>query len=112
MKCCTIKSGELRHQVSLQRKQNNSDGVGGSIITWSEYATPWCKISPKSGGEKLYLGRLDAQGLSSVVMRYRADIVESDKLVFKDQEFQIRSIINVEEMNRFTELLIERGVAQ
>jgi len=55
---------------------------------------------------------LDAQGLSSVVMRYRADIVETDKLVFEGQEFQIRSIINVEEMNRFTELLIERGVAQ
>lgn len=112
MKCCDIKAGDLRNQVSLQRKQNNSDGAGGSIITWLEYATPWCKITPKTGGEKLYLGRLDAQGLSSVTMRYRADIVASDKLVFKGQEFQIRSIINVEERNKYTELLIERGVTQ
>jgi len=112
VKCCDIKAADLRHRVSLQRKQNNSDGVGGSTITWVEYATPWCKITPKTGGEKLYLGRLDAQGLSSVVMRYRADIVASDKLVFKGQDFQIRSIINVEERNKYTELLIERGVTQ
>jgi len=112
VKCCDIKAGDLRNQVSLQRKQINSDGAGGTVVTWVEYATPWCKITPKTGNEKIYLGRLDAQGLSSVTTRYMSTIIESDKLVFKNKEFQIRSIINIEERNKYTEMLIERGVTQ
>ena len=112
MKCCDIAVGDFRHKVSLQRKDIVSDGVGGSTVAWTEYATPWTKITPKTGGEKVYLNRLNASGLSTVVMRYRSDISESDKLVYRGNEFQIRSIINVEERDRYTELTIERGVAQ
>lgn len=112
MKCCDIAIGDLRHKVSLQRKSLTSDGVGGSVVAWTEYATPYAKIKPKSGGEKIYLNRLNASGLSTVVMRYRDDVQESDKLVFRGDEYQIRSVINVEERDRYTELTIERGVAQ
>ena len=112
MKCCDIKAGDMRHRASLQRKQRAPDGAGGSVITWQEYATPWCKITPKTGSERIYLDRLNAQGLSSVLMRYRSDIDEKDKFVFRGREYQIRSIINVEERNRYTELVIEKGQAQ
>jgi SPP1 family predicted phage head-tail adaptor len=45
-------------------------------------------------------------------MRYRSDISEKDKLVFRGNEYQIRSIINIEERNRYSELVIEKGQAQ
>ena len=112
MKCCDIKVGDLRHRVSIQRKTRAPDGVGGSIVTWVQYATPWCKITPKTGSERIYLDRLNAQGLSTVIMRYRADMSEKDKLVFRGNEYQIRSIINIEERNRYSELVIEKGQAQ
>lgn len=112
MKCCDITPGMMKRRVSLQRKGDTPDGAGGVTVAWTQYAQPWASIKPKQGSEKLHSDRLDATGLSIVVMRYRDDVIESDKLVYRGKDYQIRSIVNIEEADRFLELTIERGVAQ
>lgn len=112
MKCCDITAGMLKRRVSLQRKTDTPDGSGGVTVAWTQYAQPYAMIKPKQGSEKLHADRLDATGLSTVLMRYRSDVLESDKLVFRGKDYQIRSIVNIEEADRFLELTIERGVAQ
>lgn len=114
MKCCNISVGDLRHRVTIQRKENAPDGTGGSITTWVTLAQPWAKLTPKTGTEKIYLNRLNAQNMMSVVIRYNAsyDFKDTDKLLFKGNQYQIRSIINIEERDKYIELLVEKGVAQ
>lgn len=112
MKCCDLTSGMLRTTGSLQRLERAPNGSGGFDDTWTEYATPRMKVVPMSGGEKLHSNRLDATGMARVYMRYRSDIVESDKLTIEGNDHQIRSIVDIELRHKWLELMIERGVAQ
>lgn len=111
-KCCDITAGQLKRRIILHRLQTVPDGSGGVKTAWTQVAQPWAKIKPKSGSEKLHADRLDATGLATVIIRYREDITESDKMVYKGEDYQIRSIIDIEEMHQWLELTVERGVAQ
>lgn len=111
MKCCDIVAGQLNRKVEIYRLVRTSDGQGGETEAPSLVASPWARLTPKSGSEKVHADRLDAHGLSSVVIRYRDDLDESMYLVYRSRNYQIRSIINVEEADEWTELTIERGVA-
>lgn len=114
MKCCEISLSDFRHKITIQRKQDAPDGFGGSVTTWVNVAQPWARMKPKSGSEKVYLGRLDAKSMASIVVRYNSNyaILESDKLIARGVEYNIRSIVNIEERDKYLELLVESGVAQ
>ena len=110
MKCCDITIGMLNRKISIQRENRVKNDTGGYDLTWSTVLTPWARIKPKSGGEKVHANRLDATGLSQVVIRYNDSLVETDRVLYKGNLYQIRSIINIDEQNQWTEIIMERGV--
>lgn len=112
MKCCDITIGDLKRRITIQQQTKVRDGMGGYEDGWAQVAQPWAKISPKSGSEKLRADKLNADGLSTVIIRYRSDLNESMRVVYRGNNYQIRSIINIEEADRFLELTIERNRAQ
>ena len=112
MKCCDITAGQLNRKITISEPVLADDGYGGDDETWSTVYTPWARIKPKSGGEKMHAQRLDATGLASIVIRYRAGLSETMKVTYAGKDYQIRSIIDIEEAHKWIELLVERGVAQ
>jgi len=111
MKCCEMYGGLLRVPVQLQRKARAADGSGGFSVTWQTYATVRAHIVNRPGREVVVADRLTATQTIRAVIRYRADVNETDRAVFKGRSHQIRSVSNVEERDKWLEIDLERGVA-
>ena len=112
MKCCEIIPGKLTRKIAINAQVTAPDGQGGVTVTWSNVANPYACIKPTSGNEKLHSDRLNAEGLATVIIRYRTNIDERMKVTYQGRDYQIRSIVDIEEMHEWLELVIERGVAQ
>lgn len=111
MKCCDITAGMLREPIEIQQ-QSISVGVGGARdISYTKRADVRGMVKPLSGSERLYADRLDATTRYRVVIRYRSDIVESDRLIIRSKAYQIRFINNLEFRDKFLELDLDGGVA-
>ena len=97
-----MKSGELRHRVTLERTSDSSDwGRSGS---WLTYATVWARVQPISGRE-FQEGRLDRGELTHVVtIRYLAGVRPDMRINFEGRYLKIVAVRDLEERNRTLEL--------
>jgi SPP1 family predicted phage head-tail adaptor len=111
VKCCNIKAGMLREPVEFQSQVITSVGGGASTITYTNRANVRGAFKPMSGSERLYAERLDATTRNRLVIRYRSDLTESDRVIIRGRAYQIRSIINTEFRNRWLEIDLDGGVA-
>lgn len=109
MNCCDITSGKLRNIIDIQRATTTPDGGGGSSVVWSTIASPRAFIKPISGGERFQAMRIEADTTHRVYIRYRADLLTSDRLNFNGRLMQIRALINIEERNRWLEIYADEG---
>ena len=112
MKCCDITPGMLNRRISIQEKQTTTTATGGQDVAWVQVVAPFAYLKPLNGRERVFANRLNATGDTIATIHYRADLNESMKVVYRGKEYQIRSIINLEEADRFLQLVLERGVVQ
>ena len=87
--------------ISIERKTSVDDGYGGRTNTWTELTRTRATIEPLSGREQLMASRLRNPITHRFRFRYRAGLAGSDRIVFRGREFNIRSIVNEREMNRW-----------
>lgn len=112
MKCCDITPSDLKHKIQIYRLAEVADSLGGFTTSWILHKTKWAKVKPMSGRELIHADKIDATAASTFTVRFDADILESDKIAFKGDDYNIRSIVNIDEGDRFLSILGERGVAQ
>ena len=101
MKCCEIPIGKMRRKGILQHREKTSDGAGGYTNDWTPYADVFMWIEPVSGNELLQSMKLNNPITHKIYMRYRGDVVESDRIFYRDKYFNIISLLDVEERRRF-----------
>jgi len=111
VKCCNIKAGMLREPVEFQSQVKTDIGGGATTITYVKRVSLRGHFKPMSGSERLYAERLDATTRNRLVIRYRSDLTESDRVIIRGRAYQIRSIINTEFRNKFLEIDLDGGVA-
>ena len=106
------KIGDLRHLVSLQNSTNTSDGAGGFTQSYSTIADVFASINPKKGNE-IFSDGAQNPVTHEIFIRYRDDVTinNTTKIVFGTREFNIRSILNLEEKNRFLKIEAEEHTA-
>ncbi|WMM36572.1 putative head-tail adaptor protein [Pseudoalteromonas phage PS_L5] len=112
MKCCEITASDLKHKIEIRRLTEVADPLGGFTTSWSLLKPKWAKVKPMSGRELIHADKIDAAAASTFTIRFDADILESDKIVFKGNDYNIRSIVDIDEESRFLSILGEKGVAQ
>ncbi len=112
--------GRMRQKVQLQSKTTSNDGGGSAAITtWTTFATVFASIEPQSGAERLFGDQLQEPITHKITVRYRRDLTFKNRIVysFTNQEvtntryFNIRRVINVDNRDKFLELLCVEGVA-
>lgn len=77
--------GELDQRIQLQRRTRTRDGAGGSSSSWAAYATVDALVRPMSGRERENAARVEATAGYLVVIRYRPDVVEGDRVYWEAQ---------------------------
>lgn len=88
----SIKSGQMRHRIKLQRPSRELNDLGEQVITWETYATVWASVENTVGAESVRDGRPTSEGTFSVTIRGRDDVYATHRVLFKTYKLNIESI--------------------
>lgn len=83
------RTGELTERVELQALTRTDDGYGGYTETWAAYATAWALVRPMRGGERARAQAVDAQANYLVVIRYRADVEVTHRILWRGKTLNV-----------------------
>lgn len=110
-----MRSGDLRHRVTFQRRSTVTDSFGAQSETWTDVATAWADISPLSGRELLAAQAVNVEISHTVTIRYQAQFagpkaVAAMRIVYGDRIFNIHSSLDVDERHRELKLTCSEGL--
>ena len=100
-----MRSGILRHRITIQESTETSNGMGGFTTTWSDKLEAWAAIWPLTAKESLDAMKLELQITHKIRIRYRSGITAKDRIKFGARIFNIVSLINFEERNEQLDML-------
>jgi len=95
----------MKRVISIQQKAKVKDSVGSWSETWSEVIKTRAAIWPVSAGEQVKNQQVENQITHKVRIRYQAGIIPEMHIVYNSRVFEIISIINVQEENRWLDLI-------
>lgn len=95
-----MKSGGLRHRVSVLKLTVSPDTTGYEVETWSTVATVWGELKEDNGSEDLRNDRPIAFRRGSVYLRYRNDLTPKHKLRIGTVTWDIESVRTIESNRR------------
>jgi SPP1 family predicted phage head-tail adaptor len=112
VKCCNMSAGMLREPVTFQRQTRTSDGAGGFTETWATLAGSPSRafVTPVGGREWMAHDRVESMPRLKLVVRYNAELRESDRVLIRSKQHDIVRIDNVEFRNKWLEITVDGGV--
>jgi SPP1 family predicted phage head-tail adaptor len=103
----SIKVGDLRRRVTIERPVRASDGGGGATVTWTLVAEVWAALWPRLADESVTLDRVAGQATHDMWIRYRTGITPEMRVTFGTRVFDIRGVIDVEDRNKWLRCPLE-----
>lgn len=107
-------AGRLRKRVTFQEAVQAADGGGGGATTWRNIVTVWGGLQEDRGRERVEAGRLESAMAGILTVRSSSDTREisaANRVLIDGAPYQVRTIGNPDQRNKFLELIVERGVA-
>jgi len=105
-----MRSGPLRHLITIQQVSETVDSMGSSTTSWTTYVTAFASISPVKGMEELEHKKLEHDNVYRIWIRYDSGVTAKMRISWNSRIFRIISIRNPEERNRTLELMAEEDV--
>ena len=115
MKCCDMTAGMLKSSITIERKTRTADGMGGYTDTWSDLATVWAKWSGVGGSEKWQAMRVSPVNRFKAIIRFKGDAdgapyySAADRVTYRGREFDIESVIDMDDAQTWLELTLAEG---
>lgn len=101
--------GLLRHRITLQKFMVITDPDGFTTQQWQDVATVWAAVENLHGREYWEAAAVQAENTVKFTIRYRPDIDQTMRIVFRGQVYEITAIDNVKYRNEYIEI---KAVAQ
>ncbi len=110
-----MRAGDLRHQVTLQRRDTLRDSMGGQSLCWTDVCTTRAAITQLSGRELEIARAIHSEVTHGITLRYRPEFANPTRaaalrLRFKGRVFNIVSVNNVDERGRELYLVCSEGL--
>lgn len=107
-------AGDMRHSVSVKSIGRTSDGGGGYYDSSTSTETVFCSVRQMSHKEAYQHGKVDGQGMWEFICRKpSSDIIfQKSILEYDSKTFNVRSIINTGERDKYLIIQAEEGVAK
>lgn len=89
----SIKAGELRHRVIIQRYNSSAKDKDGFELPsqWVEHAALYAKITPLSSNDLISAQSEQSEVTARMKVRYRTDIDTTMRVIWKGRVFAISS---------------------
>jgi SPP1 family predicted phage head-tail adaptor len=116
VQCCLrwdkmVSIGAMRHRITFQQMTSTLDAGGGRAISYSTFKTVHAHIKQDSGREKYEQGVLEAKKVFTFTIRFISGLTEDMRIIFNSKSFNITSIINDDERNKYLIIKADEGVA-
>jgi SPP1 family predicted phage head-tail adaptor len=103
-----VDAGERNRRVTIQERQvTHADGAGGSLVSWTPFATVWANILPGSGREFWEQKKLTPSLSHLVNIRYLPGVTPAMRIVYGQRVLAITSVRDVGERAIEQELACE-----
>lgn len=96
--------GRLRHRVQLQAATLTPTSTGVRSEAWTTYGTVWAQIAPEVSREGGTRDQISPSTSHTVTLRYRDDVENGHRVLYRGRVFRVEGIINEEERQRFLRL--------
>ena len=111
-----MRSYQLRHKVRIQRRTRSLDPYGQSQESWEDYLSVRAHIRPVSGKESAGGLSVNPSLTHTIAVRYKPTfglplMMASNRVRFGERVFNIESVRNLEERNRWVILNCIEGSA-
>jgi SPP1 family predicted phage head-tail adaptor len=105
-KCCDPKNSPaaLRHRIKFQSLTLAIDDTGGQVETWADFAEVWASIEPKLDRERYFAQRNEPLYSHKIRLRYLAGLKASMRILFDGRIFEVKGVINEEEIKDWIEI--------
>jgi SPP1 family predicted phage head-tail adaptor len=108
-----FRAGELDQFITITRDTETDDGMGGVDVTPVNVVSDlYARVRPMSGSEVKNFEKLNATMVNSFVIRYRNDILDTDRITWESDTYNIRAIQKAGVRELYLQIFAERGVAQ
>ena len=104
--------GKLRHQVALLKPTISKDELGQEMENLEVQKTIWANIEPLSGKEYFSAKQINSEVNVKITIRYIEPLLPHWVVQFGQRVFNIESIINFEERNKYLQLLCSEKVGE
>lgn len=108
-----MKTGELRHRITIQEKSVTRASNGEENETWASIATVpevWAKVEPLRGREFFAAQETQSSIDYRITIRYRSDLDRTMRVVWGSETLDIVSVIPVRGEHKWLELMCASGV--
>lgn len=98
-----INSGELRHQVQIQKLETTQSSTGAPSTTWDTILTTMAAIMTASSREVYQASQFTAQVSHVVKIRWPGSgitLAGGMQVIFGSRTFKLQTVENVQERNR------------
>lgn len=86
----SVRAGELRHRVTIQKSNGGRDENGYEIDeVWSDYIKLWAKVTPLSTKDLIAAQGAQAQTVARMKIRYREDITTKMRVIHRGYIYSI-----------------------
>ena len=104
--------GMLNKKIKISKHPLVPDGAGGfqESDSLDTVAVVWANINPLRGREYVQAQQDRAEITHKVTLRYRKDIDRACILDYENRKFEIMHIINIQEKNRYLELMCKEQI--
>lgn len=96
--------GKLRHRITFMHLVKGRNEVGDDILIPAPFITVWASVEPLKGREYLETQKIQPEITYRIIARYLKGITPDMTIEFNKRTFNIQSILNVEERNRYLEI--------
>lgn len=107
-----IRSGRLRHRLTLQSKVETRNSYGEAVISWTTQKVVWGAIEPLAGSEYLAQQQLQSEVAVRIVIRYYSGVDTTWRVQSGGKTYAIESVINENERDRTLVLMCKQGVKE
>ena len=89
-----MRSGKLRHQITIQRPDYTQDPVTGEMTpSWVELAKTWASVEPLSTREFVAAAASQSKVSARIVIRYRVGIDATMRIVHRGKVYNIEGVL-------------------
>lgn len=101
-----INAGSLKDRLTLRQPTSVADGRGGSTVTFTDYATVWCKASPANNSRTLEEAQVTFYDSFRFTIRVSTVPINATwQIVFNGRTYTIHTVDDIENRYQYLSIL-------